>query len=175
MTTREPRISLATRIELNAIADEIAADGDTFPAPLARRLIALLPLTPKPSALQFGASWSAPGRAAEGLTDTGHVASAGGGEGKGGFTLGTDGTFRVGQWTLGHRPGTVEIGRMMEGRIEPRRCRLRYDRASKAPVDMQWQRWMRLGLGRVSVSVMAGWRHWKRPARPDSDIPPGPR
>ena len=64
---------------------------------------------------------------------------------------------------------------MMEGRIEPRRCRLRYDRASKAPVDMQWQRWMRLGLGRVSVSVMAGWRHWKRPARPDSDIPPGPR
>ena len=164
MTTPEPRITLAARMELNAIADEIAADGSTFPGALARRLVDLLPLTPRPSALQVGASWSAPGGVAEALTNTGHTASAGGGEGKGGFTLGTDGTFRVGQWKLGHRPGIVEIGRVMEGRTEPRQCRLRYDRTSKAPVDMQWQRWMRLGLGRVSVSVMAGWRPWKRPA-----------
>ena len=158
-----PRISLATRLELNAIADEIAADGDTFPDPLARRLIALLPLTPRPSAVQLGASWSAPGGVAQGLTDTGHTAAADAGGGERGFTLGSDGTFRVGQWKLGHRPGTVEIGRVMEGRAEPRQCRLRYDRATGAPVDMQWQRWVRLGLGRVSVSVVAGWRPWKRP------------
>ncbi|RYC32376.1 hypothetical protein D3273_08260 [Lichenibacterium minor] len=158
-----PGISLSTRLELNAIADEIAGDGDTFSGALARRLVALLPLTPRPSAVQLGASWSAPGGVAEALTDTGHTASAGGGAEKGGFTLGSDGTFRVGQWKLGHRPGTVEIGRVMEGRAEPRQCRLRYDRGSGAPVDMQWRRWVRLGFGRVSVSVMAGWRFWKRP------------
>ena len=159
-----PRISLAARMELNALADEIAADGDTFADASARRLIALLPLTPRPSALQLGASWPAPGGLARALTDTGHTASAEGGEGEAGFTLGSDGTFRVGQWKLGHRPGAVEIGRVMEGRAEPRQCRLRYDRATGAPLDMQWRRWMRLGFGRVTVSVVAGWRLWKRPA-----------
>lgn len=163
MTAPEPRISLATRMELNAIVDEMAADGTTFPADRARRLIELVPLTPKPSAVQVGASWSSPGRAAEALTDTGHTASAGGGTEAGGFTVGSDGTFRVGQWKVGHRPGVVEIGRVMEGRMEPRGCRLRYDRGSMAPVDMQWQRWTRLGIGGLGVSVMTGWGAWKRP------------
>lgn len=158
-----PTISLETRLEANGIVDRLTEDGDTFPADLAERLVAILPRTRRPGRVNAEFVTSSRGGAVQGATTTGHTASADAGRGTRTFTVGSDGSFRIGQWKVSHVPGEVEIARMMQGHL-PETCLLRYSVRTGKAVDMAWPRRWELTLGRATMAVSFGWRRWKVPA-----------
>lgn len=157
-----PAISFDVRLEANSILDHITQDGETFPADLAERLVAILPLTRRPSRIQGEIVTTSRGGAVQGATTTGHGASVDDGGTTKTFTVGSDGSFRIGQWKVAHLRGEVEITRMMQGHL-PETCALRYSARTGKAVDMAWPRRWVISLAGSSVSISFGWRRWKVP------------
>jgi hypothetical protein len=135
----EQQLDLSARLEAHAILDRLVADGPTFPARDARRLIDLIPATPS-SRISFTGVFRSRGPGAKG-----HAAGIGDvtleGEAKQQtLTLNLPTSHRIGGYMVTHTPGHVEIELMWaETRADRtgQSCALIYDVSTKDPTEMR--------------------------------------
>jgi hypothetical protein len=135
----EHHIDLNARLEAHAILDRLVADGPTFPAEAARRLIDLIPLAPS-SRISFTGVFRKRGPGAKG-----HAAGIGdvhldGGEKQSTFTLNVPASHRIGGYVVTHTPGHLDIELMWaETRADRtgQSCSLIYDISTTEPEEMR--------------------------------------
>jgi hypothetical protein len=135
----EQPLDLSARLEAHALLDRLVADGPTFPAGDARRLIDLIPVAPS-SRISFTGVFRSHGPGVKG-----HAAAIGDvtleGEAKQKtLTLNLPTSHRVGGYLVTHTPGHVEIELMWaETRADwtGQSCALVYDVSSKEPTEMR--------------------------------------
>jgi hypothetical protein len=135
----EQPLDLSARLEAHALLDRLVADGPTFPAGDARRLIDLIPVAPS-SRISFTGVFRSHGPGVKG-----HAAAIGDvtleGEAKQKtLTLKLPTSHRVGGYLVTHTPGHVEIELMWaETRADwtGQSCALVYDVSSKEPTEMR--------------------------------------
>src|SRR3954471_11734156 len=133
----EQPLDLSARLEAHALLDRLVADGPTFPAGDARRLIDLIPVAPS-SRISFTGVFRSHGPGVKG-----HAAAIGDvtleGEAKQKtLTLNLPTSHRVGGYLVTHTPGHVEIELMWaETRADwtGQSCALVYDVSSKEPTE----------------------------------------
>jgi hypothetical protein len=135
----EHYLDLNARLEAHAILDRLVADGPTFPAGDARRLIDLIPVAPS-SRISFTGVFKsrAPGV-------KGHAAGIGDvnleGEAKQKtLTLNVPASHRIGGYMLTHTPGHLDIELMWAGTRADQTgqsCALVYDVGTKEPEEMR--------------------------------------
>jgi len=132
-------IDLTARLEAHAILDRLVADGPTFPAGDARRVIELIPVAPS-SRISFTGVFRRRGPGAKG-----HAAGIGdisleGEEKQTTFTLNVPASHRIGGYVVIHTPGHLDIELMWaETRADQtgQSCSLLYDVITKEPKEMR--------------------------------------
>lgn len=131
-------MTLAERLEANAILDRLVSDGPTFSVSDARRLIALIPVR-KRRRFTFGVDLSRPG-----TKTRGHAAGHGDveveDEGKT-KSWSSDPTpvLKIGGYDVTHTPGSIAIALMWsETKLDRsgQSCNLVYDNATGEPREM---------------------------------------
>jgi hypothetical protein len=135
----EQQLDLTDRLEAHALLDRLVADGPTFPAGDARRLIDLIPVAPS-SRISFrgvftGHSPGTKGHAA-GIGDVALEKEAK----QTTFTLNVPASHRVGGYVVTHTPGHLEIELMWaETKADKtgQSCCLVYDVGTKEPQEMR--------------------------------------
>jgi hypothetical protein len=135
----EHHIDLNARLEAHAILDRLVADGPTFLAEDARRLIDLIPLAPS-SRISFTGVFRKRGPGAKG-----HAAGIGDvnleGEAKQTtFTLNVPTSHKIGGYVVTHTPGSIDIELMWsETRVDQtaQHCSLIYDISTTEPEEMR--------------------------------------
>jgi hypothetical protein len=135
----EHHIDLNARLEAHAILDRLVADGPTFLAEDARRLIDLIPLAPS-SRISFTGVFRKRGPGAKG-----HAAGIGdvnleGEEKQSTFTLNVPASHRIGGYVVTHTPGHLDIELMWaETRADQtaQHCSLIYDISTTEPEEMR--------------------------------------
>jgi hypothetical protein len=135
----EPQLDLSARLEAHAILDRLVADGPTFPAADARRLIDLIAVAPS-SRISFTGVFKSRGPGAKG-----HAAGIGDvnleGEAKQTtLTLNVPASHRIGGYVVTHTPGHLEIELMWaETKADKtgQSCCLVYDVGTKEPQEMR--------------------------------------
>jgi hypothetical protein len=135
----EQPLDLSARLEAHALLDRLVADGPTFPAGDARRLIDLIPVAPS-SRISFTGVFRSRGPNAKGhAAAIGDVTLEGNAKQKT-LTLNLPTSHRVGGYLVTHTPGHVEIELMWaETRADwtGQSCALVYDVSSKEPTEMR--------------------------------------
>jgi hypothetical protein len=132
-------LDLNARLEAHAILDRLVADGSTFPAGDARRLIDLIPTAPS-SRISFTGVLNRPGPGTKG-----HAAGLGDvnleGEAKQStFTLNVPTSYRIGGYVVTHTRGHLDIELMWaETKADQtgQSCSLIYDVSTKEPTEMR--------------------------------------
>lgn len=135
----EQHLDLNARLEAHAILDRLVADGPTFPAGDARRLIDLIPVAPS-SRISFTGVFKSRGPGAKG-----HAAGIGDvnleGEAKQKtFTLNVPASHRIGGYVVTHTPGHMDIDLIWaETRADQtgQSCCLVYDVSTKEPQEIR--------------------------------------
>jgi hypothetical protein len=135
----EHHFDLNARLEAHAILDRLVADGPTFPAGDARRLIELIPVAPG-SRISFTGVFKRRGPGAKG-----HAAGIGdinleGEEKRTTFTLNVPASHRIGGYVVTHTPGHLDIELMWsETRSDQtgQSCSLIYDVGTREPEEMR--------------------------------------
>lgn len=163
LTTPRP-LSLADRLEANAILDRLVAEEPTFSEADARRLIALVPpRAPRRFTLNLGLH-------RPGTTSRGHAAGHGDveleepGETR---TWSSDPSpvLRIGGYEVTHVPGTIEIALLWaETRLDRsgQSCTLRYDIVTGAPQEMRIARQATIGFFGLHFATVR-YVPWKTP------------
>ncbi|MEZ0171134.1 hypothetical protein [Microvirga sp. TS319] len=132
-------LTAQARLEANSLIDRLVADGETFPAEAARRLIDLIPIT-RPARFSFMGRFSGRGPDVKG-----HAAGIGdvkieGDRTEKRLTLNTPQTHKIGGYTVTHTPGQIII-ELMWAETKPdqtgQSCTLEYDPATRQPKAMQ--------------------------------------
>jgi hypothetical protein len=135
----EQPLDLSARLEAHALLDRLVADGPTFPAGDARRLIDLIPVAPS-SRISFTGVFRSHGPGVKGhAAGIGDVTLEGNAKQKT-LTLNLPTSHRVGGYLVTHTPGHVEIELMWaETRADwtGQSCALVYDVSSKEPTEMR--------------------------------------
>jgi hypothetical protein len=135
----EQPLDLSARLEAHALLDRLVADGPTFPAGDARRLIDLIPVAPS-SRISFTGVFRSHGPGVKGhAAAIGDVTLEGNAKQKT-LTLNLPTSHRVGGYLVTHTPGHVEIELMWaETRADwtGQSCALVYDVSSKEPTEMR--------------------------------------
>jgi hypothetical protein len=132
-------IDLNARLEAHAILDRLVADGPTFPADDARRLIELIPTAPG-SRISLTGVFRRRGPGAKG-----HAAGIGdvnleGEDKQTMFTLNVPASHRIGGYVVTHTPGHLDIELMWSETRADRTgqsCSLIYDVSTKEPQEMR--------------------------------------
>jgi hypothetical protein len=132
-------IDLNARLEAHAILDRLVADGPTFPADDARRLIELIPTAPG-SRISLTGVFRRRGPGAKG-----HSAGIGdvnleGEDKQTMFTLNVPASHRIGGYVVTHTPGHLDIELMWSETRADRTgqsCSLIYDVSTKEPQEMR--------------------------------------
>jgi hypothetical protein len=132
-------IDLNARLEAHAILDGLVADGPTFLAEDARRLIDLVPVAPS-SRISFTGVFRRRGPGAKG-----HAAGVGdinleGEEKESTFTLNVPTAHRIGGYVVTHTPGHLDIELMWSETRADRTgqsCSLIYDVSTREPQEMR--------------------------------------
>jgi len=135
----EHYIDLNARLEAHTILNRLVANGSTFPAGDARRLIDLIPVAPS-SRISFTGIFRSRGRGTQG-----HAAGIGnvnleGEEEQTTFTLNVPAAHRIGGYVVTHTPGHLDIELMWaETRADQtaQYCSLVYDISAKEPREMR--------------------------------------
>jgi hypothetical protein len=135
----EHYLDLNARLEAHAILDRLVADGPTFPAGDARRLIDLIPVAPS-SRISFTGVFKSRGPGVKG-----HAAGIGDvnleGEAKQTtLTLNVPTSHRIGGYMVTHTPGNLDIELMwVETRADrtAQSCSLVYDVSTREPKEMR--------------------------------------
>jgi hypothetical protein len=132
-------IDLHARLEAHAILDRLVADGPTFAAEDARRLIELIPMAPS-SRISFTGVFRRrePGakRHAAGIGDI----NLEGEEKQSTFTLNVPASHRIGGYVVTHTPGHLDIELMWSETRADRTgqsCSLIYDVSTREPEEMR--------------------------------------
>lgn len=132
-------MTLAERLEANAILDRLVADGPTFSVSDARRLIALIPMRKSPRRFTFMFGLSLPGTKRRGhAAGHGDVEVEEEGETK---TWSSDPApiLKIGGYEVAHTPGSIKIALMWsETKLDQsgQSCDLVYDEATGEPQKM---------------------------------------
>ena len=135
----EQQLDLSARLEAHAILDRLVADGPTFPAGDARRLIDLIPVAPNSRISFTGVFRSRRPRVKGHAAGIGDVTLEGEAKQKT-LTLNLPTSHRVGGYMVTHTPGHVEIELMWaETRADRtgQSCALVYDVSTKDPTEMR--------------------------------------
>jgi hypothetical protein len=135
----EHQIDLNARLEAHAILDRLVADGPTFLAEDARRLIDLIPMVPS-SRISFTGVFRKRGPGAKG-----HAAGSGdvnleGEEKQSTFTLNVPASHRIGGYVVTHTPGHLDIELMWAETRTNRTgqsCSLIYGVDTREPEEMR--------------------------------------
>jgi len=132
-------IDAQARLEANSLIDRLVADGDTFPAEAARRLIDLIPVAPRARVSFMGRFLG------QGPDMKGHAAGIGnvklqGDRTEKSVTLNTPQAHKIGGYTVTHTPGQITI-ELMWAETKPdqtgQSCTLEYDPATRHPEAMR--------------------------------------
>lgn len=155
---------LADRLEANAILDRLAAEGPTFAAEDARRLIALIPPR-KPRRFTLNLGLHRPGTKARGhAAGHGEVELEEPGETKT-WSSNPDRILKIGGYEVAHVPGTVEIALMWSETHLDRSgqsCTLLYDVVTGTPREMRIARQAMIGFFGFHVATIR-YVPWKTP------------
>jgi hypothetical protein len=135
----ENTLDLNVRLEAHAILDRLVADGSTFPAGDARRLIELIPVAPS-SRISFTGVFEGRRPGAKG-----HAAGIGdvnleGEEKQTTFTLNVPASHRIGGYVITHTSGHLDIDLMWAETKADRTgqsCCLIYDSGTREPLEMR--------------------------------------
>ncbi|MEZ0169512.1 hypothetical protein [Microvirga sp. TS319] len=159
-------LNAQARFEANSLIDRLVADGDTFPAEAARRLIDLIPIAPR-------ARWSFIGRfSGQEPGVKGHAAGIGdvkldGDRTEKSVTLNTPQSHRIGGYTVTHTPGQISIDLMWaETKLDQtgQSCSLEYDPVTREPKAMQIATQRTLSFFFMSFGYVT-YVPWKKPER----------
>jgi len=157
-------MNVHTRLEVNAIIDRLVADSSTFSRSDARRLINLIPVTPRPrfslKGIFQGGRSGFRGHAA-GLGDVELKEEAN--EKK--ITLNIPVSHKIGGYVVTHTPGAVNIELMWAESKEDQSgqsCILVYDVATKQPKEMRIAAQKTLPLLFLIIKYIS-YIPWKRP------------
>lgn len=161
---REQAMNVQTRLEANAILDRLVANGSTFSRNDARRLIEVIPVTPR-SRFAFKGIFKGPGPSIRG-----HAPGHGDVELKEEskektITLNVPASHRIGGYVVMHTPGSIYIELMWaETKLDQSgsSCLLNYDRASKEPEEMRIAAQKSLSLLFLTFNYIS-YVSWKRP------------
>jgi hypothetical protein len=132
-------IDLNARLEAHAILDRLVADGPTFPAGDARRLIDLIPVAPS-SRISFTGVFRTRGSGVKG-----HAANIGEinleeEEKESTFTVNVPASHRIGGYVVTHTLGHLDINLMWSETRADRTgqsCSLIYDANTREPQEMR--------------------------------------
>ena len=131
-------MTLAERLEANAILDRLVADGPTFSASDARRLIALIPMR-KPRKFTFAFDLRLPGTKSRGhAAGHGDVEVEEQGETKT-WSSDPESVLKIGGYEVTHTPGSIKIALMWsQTKLDQsgQSCGLVYDEATGEPREM---------------------------------------
>lgn len=156
---------LADRLEANAILDRLVADGPTFAAADARRLIALIPPR-KPRRFTLNLGLIRPGTKTRGhAAGHGEVEVDERGETKT-WSSNPDPILKIGGYEVAHVPGMVEIALMWsETHLDwsGQSCTLTYDVVTGAPREMRIARQAMIGFLGFHLATIR-YVPWKAPA-----------
>ncbi|MCF4127198.1 hypothetical protein [Methylobacterium sp. SyP6R] len=165
MSEASPRpLSLADRLEANAILDRLVAEEPTFPDEDARRLIALVPVR-KARRLTLNLGLQRPGTKSRGhAAGHGDVELEEPGETT---TWSSDSrpVLRIGGYEVTHVPGTIEIALLWsETRLDRsgQSCTLSYDIVTGTPREMRIARQATIGFFGLHVATVR-YVPWKTP------------
>ncbi|MGY2051414.1 hypothetical protein [Methylobacterium sp. JK268] len=156
-------LSLADRLECNAILDRLVADEPTFAEDDARRLIRLLPLRPR-RRLSLNLDLMLPGSTSRGYAaGHGDVALDEEGVRK---SWSTDAVpHKIGGYEVTHEPGVITIKLMWaETRLDltSQSCQLLYDRLTGRPREMRLARQVSFRLLIIQFAYVR-YEPWKLP------------
>lgn len=139
ITMNKQYLELKARLEAHAILDRLVADGPTFPAGDARRLIDLVPVAPG-SRISFTGVFRSRGPGAKGqaagIGDVNLEEEAK----QSTFTLNVPASHRIGGYVVTHTPGHLDID-LMWAETKPdqtgQSCCLVYDVGTNEPQEMR--------------------------------------
>jgi hypothetical protein len=153
---------METRLEAHAILDRLTMDGTTFSREDARRLIALIPVSPRRrfsfTGLFQGRGPGLRGRAAS----VGDVELRGEGKEKR-VSWNSPPSYRIGGYTVVHTPGQVVIELMWiatRDDLSGQSCQLLYDERTGEPraMEISTQRTLTLLFVRLAYISYAPWK-----------------
>ncbi|WP_197514184.1 hypothetical protein [Methylobacterium platani] len=157
-------MSLAERLEANALLDRLVADEPTFPDEAARRLIALLPAR-KPRRFTLDLGWRRPGSTSRGhAAGHGDVAMEEPGETRI-WSSDPGPVLRIGGYAVTHVPGSVGIALIWEETRPDRSgqsCILVYDVVTGIPQEMRIARQTTIGFLGLQFATVR-YVPWKTP------------
>lgn len=160
-------LPLQIRLEANALIDRLVADDiGTFDPAEASRLLDLIPCERRRQWFAFSLRGQMPGG-----TTTGHAAGIGTAEMENDgrsieVNFNGDLVWRIGGYTVTHRPGEMTIGLMMDvNPLTAEECFLVYrDQYKPLRLEVKTQRGFTLPLGRFSFELsIPGRQVWKHP------------
>lgn len=158
-------IPISDRYEINAIVERLVGDESNFAIEDARNLIRLTPPT-KRAWIEASLSWT--GRSSR---TSGYSPGVGNVDQKGDEQTKTvkfgEAAHRIGGYKIKHQPGHIDIA-LMWAETNPfdddQRARLRYDTATREPIDLQISVTTNLKVPGIGLLIKIGrFVHWKSP------------